>query len=256
MCRFDSMFRTVCIAIMLSGGLALQGQNQLDGEGRKTGHWKVEYPNGNTRYVAEFFEGRPVGEMLRYYENGALQARMLFDQDGNRSYAYLYYPNRKAAAEGMYVDQQKDSIWTYYSEFDGSVRIRESYTEGSQHGTSQSYYPSGEVSEEVDWKQGVKDGAWTQYYKNGVKRLSGYYEKGMLQGSYEVYYSNGKLEISGSYLDNKSHGIWRFYDESGKEVYALEYVHGFPADIDKYDRWIQDSLIKKYEAATEAEFIQ
>ena len=95
------MFRTICIALLLSGGLALQGQNQLDAEGRKTGHWKVEYPNGKTRYEAEFVEGLPVGEMRRCYENGALEDRMIFESDGSRSYAYLYYPNQKAAAEGL-----------------------------------------------------------------------------------------------------------------------------------------------------------
>ena len=250
------MFRTVYTAILLSLCLAVLGQNQLDEQGRKTGHWKVEYPNGKTQYEAEFLEGHPVGEMLRYYENGALRARMIFNEDGSRSYAYLYYPNRKPAAEGVFVDQRKDSIWTYYSEFDGSVRIREAYSNGQLHGISLSYYPSGEVSEEVEWKQDVKDGAWTQYYKNGVKRLSGNYGKGKLQGPYEVYYSNGSIEISGNYLNNMSHGTWRFYDESGKELYALEYAFGSPADMEKYERWVQDSLIKKYEAATEAEFIQ
>ena len=141
------MFRTLCLTLLLGGSLAVHGQNQLDADGRKTGRWKVEYPNGKTQYEADFVEGRPVGEMLRYYENGALRARIIFDKEGSRSYAYLYYSNRKPAAEGIYVDQQKDSIWTYYSEFDGSVRIREPYEKGLLHGISQSYYPGGEVSE-------------------------------------------------------------------------------------------------------------
>ena len=238
------------------GALALLGQNQLDAEGRKTGHWKVDYPNGRTQYEADFEEGQPVGEMLRYYENGALRARMMFEPGGNRSHVNLYYSNGRAAAEGIYVDQQKDSVWTYYSEFDGSVRIREPYSKGFLQGTSQSCYPGGEISEEVEWKDNIKDGAWKQYYRNGSKRLSGHYENGMLQGSYEVYYSDGTVEISGTYLDNRSHGTWLFYDESGKEVYALEYVNGLPADVEKYEMWMQDSLLKKFNAPLEPEFLQ
>ncbi len=41
----------------------------------------------------------------------------------------------------------------------------------------------------------------------------------------------------------------------GEEVYALDYVNGFPADMEKYELWVQDSL-KKYEAITEPEFNQ
>jgi antitoxin component YwqK of YwqJK toxin-antitoxin module len=250
------MFRALFFLMILSGSTGLQGQNRLDEQGRKTGHWKVEHPNGKTEYEGEFLEGRPVGEMLRYHENGSLRARMIFDPDGRRSYVYLFYSNGKAAAEGPYVDQLKDSVWTYYSEFDGSVRVRESYSMGKLHGTSRSYYPDGNISEEVEWKENVKHGAWKQYYNDGTIRLSGQYEQGLLQGNYEVFYSNGKIEIRGNYLDNDSHGIWRFFDEDGKEVYAMEYVHGSPADMEKYEMWIQDSLLKKYNAPAEPEFFQ
>lgn len=181
---------------------------------------------------------------------------MLFDADGKRSYVYLFYTNGRAAAEGIYMDQLKDSVWTYFSELDGSVRIREPYSMGKLHGISQSYYPGGDISEEVEWKENVKHGVWKQYYQNGSARLSSQFENGMLQGSYEVYYSDGTIEIRGSYLDNRSHGTWRFYDESGKEVYAIEYVNGSPADMEKYDQWMQDSLLKKYNAPIEPEFLQ
>ena len=230
----------------------MQGQNLVDGEGRKTGHWKVEYPNGKIHYEADFEKGNPVGEMVRYYESGGLRARMLFETGSKRSYVYLFYTNAKPAAEGWYVDQVKDSVWTYYSEFDGSVRIRETYLDGKQHGLSSSYYQGGKISEEVEWKDNVKDGAWTQYYSNGNPRLSGHYKGGLLHGSYEVFFSNNTIEISGNYLDNLSNGAWRFYDETGKEVYVLEYVNGIPADIEKYELWVQDSLMK-YEVVSEPE---
>jgi len=235
--------------------MALQGQNLVDEEGRKTGHWKVEYPNGRTLYEADFVEGQPVGEMLRYYENGGLRARMFFDLEGKRSYVYHFYSSGKPAAEGWYLNQAKDSVWTYYSEFDGSLRIREPYLDGKLNGVARSYYTGGEISEEVEWKQNIKDGAWKQYYINGVPRLSGHYKNGLLQGSYELYFSDNTIKVRGGYLDNKSNGTWRYYDESGKEVYALEYVNGTPADMEKYELWVQDSL-KKYEVLTEPEYIQ
>jgi len=104
------MFRVLAIAVLLFGFLAIQGQNLVDEEGRKTGHWKVEYPNGRTLYEADFVEGRPMGEMLRYYENGVLRGRMLFERESERSYVYMFYNSGKPSAEGWYLNQVKDSV--------------------------------------------------------------------------------------------------------------------------------------------------
>jgi len=249
------MFRLIAFAVLLFSCHSLQAQNLVDEEGLKTGHWKVMYPKGQIRYEADFVKGQPVGEMLRYYENGVLQARMVFEPGSSRSYTSLFYSSSKPAAEGWYVDQRKDSVWTYYSEFDGSIRIRETYLEGKLHGLSNKYYPDGKISEKVEWKDNVEDGIWKQYYKNDVLRLSGSYKNGLLQGSYEVYSSESTIMIRGNYLDNKSHGMWLYYNEKGEEVYALEYVNGAPADREKYDLMIGDSL-KKFEAVTEPGFLQ
>lgn len=249
------MNRILIAYLLVFGGLALQAQNLVDEEGRKTGQWKVEYPNGRTLYEADFVEGRPVGEMVRYHENSAVRARMFFESGSLRSYVYLFYFSGKPAAEGWYVDQSKDSVWTYYSEFDGSVRIREPYLDGKLHGLSISYYPDGRISQEVEWKQDVKEGAWKQYYKNGVPRLSGHFKNGLLQGTYEVYYPDRTIKIKGNYLLNKSNGTWYFYNERGEEIYALEYVNGAPADREKYELWIQDTL-KNYEVITQPESLQ
>jgi len=243
------------LLLFLMAALAARSQNQLDEQGRKTGPWKVEYPNGKTLYEATFSEGKPVGEMIRYYDNGAVRARMMFDAAGDRSYARLYYKGGKPAAEGWYVEKAKDSVWTYYSEFDGSVRIREPYKQGKLNGKVYSYYPSGEVSEEVNWDMQLRQGDWKQYYTNRATRLHGSYLDDQLHGSYKIYYSDGTLKIAGEYLANLSHGTWSYYDESGEEVYSLEYLAGSPVDQEKYEQWINDSL-SKYEVIAEPESIQ
>jgi antitoxin component YwqK of YwqJK toxin-antitoxin module len=219
-----------------------QGLNQLDVQGRKTGPWKVDYPNGKTQYRATFLEGRPVGEMVRYYETGAVQARMDFDTLLDRSFTKLFYENGRKAAEGWYVEKEKDSVWTYFSEYDGTVRIREPYVGGKLHGKAKSYYPSGEVSEEINWEQQFREGPWKQFYIDGSLRLETRYEKNLLNGPYQVYYPDSTLKVSGYYVENRSHGTWDFYDESGSVVYSVEYEHGLPVDREKYLQLIQDSL--------------
>lgn len=236
--------RLVFFIMVVSGTAILQGQNLLDDEGRRTGHWKVDYPNGVTRYEATFREGNPVGEMIRYYENGAVSARVRFDPGSDRSYAVLFHQNGKKAAEGRYINQLKDSVWTYYSEYDGTVRLREPYLNGELHGLVLRFYPAGTVAESVNWRSNKKEGSWKQYYEDGSLRLSSGYENDMLSGPYEVFTQDSTVWISGTYLDDRSQGIWYYYDEKGSELYNIEYRDGLPVDQEKYMQIMQDTLLK------------
>lgn len=252
------MGRVSVLLVLVMAGFLLRGQdppgrkaeNRLDEQGRKTGYWKVEYPGGKILYEAMFMEGRPVGEMVRYYKNGGIKARMEFDSLSDASFTTLYYKSGKPAAEGWYIQREKDSVWTYYSEFDGTIRVREPYRQGSLEGTVSSYYPDGEISEEVNWQQNRKEGEWRQYYKTGSPRLNGHYKNDQLNGPYEVYYADSSIKIRGNYLDNLSHGTWTYYDESGKALFSMEFSHGIPVDQEKYELWLQDTL-QKYEPITE-----
>lgn len=246
------MIRVHLLFLFLIIALPMAGQNQLDEQGRKTGPWKVDYPNGRTLYEATFLEGKPVGEMIRYYDNGGIRARMMFDSILDRSYTHLFYPGGKKAAEGWHVEQKKDSVWTYYSQFDGSIRIREPYVNGMLHGIVTLYYSSGEISEKVSWEEQKKQGAWIQYFNTGQVRLKSAFKDDQLSGPYEVFYPDGTLKVRGANVENKSNGTWTFYDETGEEVYALEYVAGKPLDQEKYDQWVQDTL-SKYEILLEPE---
>jgi hypothetical protein len=94
------MFKTLSVSILLLGSLALRGQNLVDEDGRKTGHWREEYPNGKTLYEADFVEGQPVGEMVRYYEKGAVKARMIFDPGTERTYGPISQSMTEVSGSG------------------------------------------------------------------------------------------------------------------------------------------------------------
>lgn len=229
--------------ILCSGITGLLAQNQLDEQGRKTGPWKVDYPNGLTLYEGEFSEGKPVGLMLRYYEGGALRARMNFDPDSDRSFAEMFYKNSKKAAEGLYTGKDKDSVWTYYSESDGTLRMRESFVSGKLDGKVYRYYPSGPVSEEVCWAGNKREGPWKQYFEDGLIRLESKHQNNMLNGSYRVYFRDGTLMMEGKLVDDLSEGIWSYYNEKGELLYSLEYKNGQPLDKEKYMNLMQDTLL-------------
>lgn len=233
------------------------GMNQLDDQGRKTGPWKVEYDNGNTRYEGRFREGKPVGMMKRYYETGMMQAKMDFGSGSGRCYAEMFYKKGNKAAEGIYVGQSKDSVWTYFSRADETVRIREGYEAGQLHGKSFRYYPDGTVSEEVTWNRGIREGPWIQYYEEGNVRLKSQYADDMLNGPYNVYHTDSTLIISGMFINDLTEGTWKFYDDTGSLVDSLAYRGGEPVDQEKYDRLIlQDTLIQKEPTMEPEPFLQ
>jgi len=240
---------------VIAGSAMVNGQNRLDEEGRKTGQWKEEYPDGSTRYEANFHEGEPVGMMTRYFESGIKSAQMYFDTARGRCYTRMFYENGRLAAEGWFVNREKDSVWTYYSEYDGTVRIREPYEDGSLDGMVRNYYPDGEVSEEIRWKEDEKSGDWRQFYENGALRLKGSYENNMLNGEYELFYPDSTLKIKGVYKDDQSHGTWSYFDESGNELYAIEFEKGKAVDQKKYLE-VMDELIRRFERTGEPETIQ
>jgi antitoxin component YwqK of YwqJK toxin-antitoxin module len=233
----------VATTVLQVGTSVLQGQNMLDEQGRKTGPWKVDYPDGGTRYSATFQEGEPVGEMVQYYETGIVSARMDFYKGSDRSFARLYYKSGKQAAEGLFVDKKKDSVWTYYSEYDGTVRIRETFMEGELNGESRRYYPSGSVSEVVGWVMGSREGPWLQYFDDGTLRLKGHYQGNLLNGPYEVYTADSTLVMRGLYSKGNSTGLWSYFDEQGELLYELEYENGNPVDREAYMKFMQDTLL-------------
>ena len=238
------MKNSLSIFIFVISSLVLQGQNMLDDQGLKTGPWKVDYPNGKTLYEARFIEGRPVGMMIRYYDNGAVRAKMKFDPHEDRSSTELFYKDGQKAAVGNYVSREKDSVWTYYSEFDGTMRVREHFVLGKLHGTSASFYNSGKVSEEVEWSDGLREGSWMQFFEDGSFRLKGHHENDRLNGPYEVWFPDNTLMMEGFYKEGQSEGTWHYYNDRGELLHTIEYKNGVPADQEEYLKIMQDTLLR------------
>ncbi len=205
--------------------LSLSGQNRLDDQGNKTGSWKVYYPDSSLRYEAIFDNGIPVGIMKRYNPNGSLSAIMDFHVNPSKCYTKIHGKSGGIIAEGMYINQKKDSIWVYYSS-DKSVRLKEYYSEGLLSGTSEDYYHDGNISQKTNYKDGVKNGQWLQFYENGNLMQSANYKNDKLHGIYEAYYPEEQLEISGSYIDDLKDGNWQYYGEDGEKKDLLIYDMG------------------------------
>jgi len=238
--------RVLIMAILLLGAEVFcraQGDtlfNQTDTHNLKQGWWKKTYPNGKTMYKGFFKDDKPVGEMKRYYDNGACKAILLYDSAGEYAQARIFYTNGKLAGEGCYFNALKDSTWTYYSYYDHSLTSREVFTRGVRNGPMNHYYNNGNFSEKLAWVNDKKEGPWEQYYSNNILKLKGSYHNGKLEGAFLVNYETGKPYLKGAYKNDLRDGSWIFYREDGTVDMELEYRNGKTADEEKLDEKQQE----------------
>jgi len=214
--------------------------NQVDNNGLKQGFWKAKYNNGNVKYTGYFKNDKPVGEFKRYFENSKLKALMYFSDIGENTKAKLFYENGKLAAQGTYWESQKDSIWKYYSYYNGCLTYEESYIKGGKNGISRKYYNNGTISEETDWQDDLRNGVWKQYFENGNLKLETSHHQNKREGDFKLYYPTEKIEINGAYLDDKMHGTWSYYDEQGNLKFEIEYINGIAKNADELIRQEQE----------------
>lgn len=200
--------------------------NQVDDQGLKQGYWQKKYPNGNFIYKGYFINGKPIGEMQRYYETGELKAIMYFQEESEKVYTKLFYDDGEIAGEGYYIQNKKDSLWTYYSYYTGAITSTEMYVKGVKNGVERKYYDNGQISEEIEWSQNMKHGAWNQYFEDGVVKLKTTYAYNNLNGPYKFYWPNGNIYILGNFVDNKQHGTWSFFTDDGKKKTEIVYHYG------------------------------
>lgn len=200
--------------------------NKLDEQGKKTGYWRVLYENGKIRYEGTFSDGNPIGEFKRYYPGGVIQAILNYIENSKEVYAELYYQNGKLAARGKYIDQQKDSIWSYYSFYNAMLTMKENYKLGVREGESIKFYDNELIAEKVIFKNDKREGPWEQYYQNGSARIKGFYHNDEKEGEFTSWAADGSLSIKGNYRNNLMHGKWIYYDDDGEMEITVEYLDG------------------------------
>jgi antitoxin component YwqK of YwqJK toxin-antitoxin module len=220
--------------------------NQKDKFGKKQGFWKMKYENGALKYTTFFKNDKPVGEVRRYYDDNSLKSIMRFDATGKKAYAKLYYQMGPIAAEGNYINSQKDSLWKYYSFYSKKLVRTEFYTLGKLNGKSLAYSESGKVSEEVTYKDNIKEGPWKQYYEDGTVKMFSGFTAGKRSGAFILNYPNGIPEWNGKYVDDKMDGKWVHFNEKGIPETTIEYKDGKAPNASELEEK-QSQLLKDLE---------
>lgn len=219
------------IIVTNASGQAGTSVNFTDRQGKKQGHWIKKYPNESVMYDGFFKDDKPDGEMKRYFENQSLKSILIYSQSGRKAVAKIYHQNGYLSAKGIYIDQLKEGIWKFYSEFTNGYKIsEETYLHNIKNGPAFKYFPDSTIAEKMTYVNDLKQGELTQYYPSGKLCLKSNYLNGMINGKFEVWFENGKPEYSGQYKNDSRDGQWTIYNKDGSVKYKLSYVDGVTND--------------------------
>lgn len=198
--------------------------NQVDVAGRKFGKWQGLYPDGKVRYEGQFVHDVPFGSFSYYDREGKLKAKNEFEPGGKRAHHTAYAPNGQVIAEGLFMNQQKDSVWKFFSDIDGALLSEESYISGQLDGWSISYFPAtGNIAEKTFYSRGMKDGDWKKYFENGAPMASGTYSSDLPEGEMIFYFPDSTIQIQGNYRNGLKYGVWKTWDENGNLISEEDY---------------------------------
>jgi antitoxin component YwqK of YwqJK toxin-antitoxin module len=201
---------------------------------------QIKYPNGLVRMEGLFDEGRPVGEIKRYHENGVLQGIQVFDIEGN-STAQIYAGDGTLSARGKYKGQKKDGLWHYYAS-SGYTFMMENYEEGLRQGEALVFSADSVVLERMFFVDGLLNGERLSYYPYGNVMTKYTYEMGVLNGLYQFFFESGSIGEEGMYLNGRKDGIWKVYDVESPEVQEVIYVDGEIENKSELDAKLQEKL--------------
>lgn len=199
--------------------------NQLDSKGQKQGAWKKLDEQGTCIYVGQFKDDKPYGVFTYFDTDGKKMTEMDFKTGGPVTYAKMFYANGFIQAEGKYINQLKDSLWHFYTDYkNGELLSEETYVKGKKEGKSTVYHPGTTKAASITfYKNGIEEGAYVEYYLDGTKKEEATYLAGNLEGKAVWYCADGKISILGNYQHSLKHGTWMYYNCDGtlrgKEVW-------------------------------------
>ncbi|MFV0505609.1 MAG: toxin-antitoxin system YwqK family antitoxin [Bacteroidales bacterium] len=224
-----------------------QDVNKLNSDGKKTGKWIVKYENGRTKYEGTFEDGRPVGEMKKYYRSGIMSAKLVYSPNSDSTSAELFDNAARPLASGTYLGTRKVGQWQYFH--NGTLSYKQDYRNDSKDGKRYVYFDDGSVFEISTWSNSVLSGEYKTFFaKNGGMASEALYINGSLNNEAKTYHKNGNIESKGIYKNGKQEGNWEYFNEQGKHIYTLTYTDGIMQANSTYDS-IQtkeiNSLIKQ-----------
>lgn len=222
--------------------------NEVDSKGLRQGEWAKKYPNGRYRYVATFRDGKPVGEVKRFYPNGHLSVLMAYDTDSDTCRVETFHESTgKRESLGQYVRGKREGRWVICND-DGRPLEVSNYSHGKLHGQQSLLYDDGRLFSLTTWVDSLREGPFVRYFPSGAKRTEANYHAGELDGKYRTWGADGKVTEEGQYANGVQVGRWhiRHPEAGGVEGDIVYDKHGLVINKAEADS-LQDAVISFFE---------
>ena len=188
-------------------------------QGLFDGKWESFYENGDTWRTFYYNEGNKIKLWSVFYDStGTRQSETNYENDLKEGMYYQWYETVKedSKEEGLYVEDKKHEIWSYWNEF--SEKRLEVWELGVLlHSYKYEYYENGQVKEEPSYINGKMHGDWFRYFPNGDIKGTRVFRENLKEGLWMEFHRNppGKsddiLAWQGEYIADMREGKWEWF---------------------------------------------
>ncbi len=193
---------------------AQEGYNQFDANNERHGPWKKYFEGSRQlRYEGQFEHGKEVGTFKFYCEDCKDQPMVVkeFSSKDNTADVKYFTIKGKLVSEGKMEGKERIGEWLYYHKKSSDIMSRENYLDGKIHGKKITYYPNGQITEELSYENGLMQGENHYYSPEGILLKKLRYSNDQLHGEATYYDASGNVSIKGFYKEGKKHGLWQYY---------------------------------------------
>lgn len=193
-------------------------------------------------YRLEYGPGKPAKEYGYYMEDGQVEIKhgilREWHKNGELEREVPYISGLKWGVEKIYRDDgtmlssidweqgQKNGTEVIWWENGKSKKQQSHYINGKIDGTSQSWYVSGELREEIIYINGLREGPTISWYQGGKKASEEPYKDDKLNGVALRYYADGKKSFECSHVAGARDGLCMSYYPNGKLQSRVKYRDG------------------------------
>ena len=139
----------------------------------------------------------------------------------------INYKNKKTKYEGTVSDGKIVGLCRSYYE-SGNIKSQVNYKNGQIDGFATFYYDTTNqtVKSEVEFENNKIINTYREFYKNGNRKAIISIEKEKFNGDAAYFYKNGVLKMKGKYKNGKKNGKWEFFNKTGEIYNKTKWKHG------------------------------
>lgn len=173
-------------------------------EGKIHGNYVSYFKNGKVDTFCSYYQNQEHGQKLDYYRNGRLKKLVNYNMGYKSGLAVEYYNDARSTITvmGNYEQSRKSSLWLYFHK-NGRYDEAIEYKAGDKHGQYHSWYESGNLAINCEYKDDQRDGAYTSYHD----------QVGLV------------IRSIGNYFEDEKYGLWLRYDEQSRLLERANWFH-------------------------------